>query len=168
MRTLRLLTLSILLLSLFGCKSSLTTTLNLVVAASEAAVGVLESTGSLPPAVGSQITTYLQLVSEATSFATTELASADTSQVKALKIAQEFAKIAQPTFGPGTPQTVINVVQSVVTAVLNFLQTIQPPPGAHAARTAPPNIKLSADDMKTLDGINVRALQVKARLIRLH
>ncbi len=167
MKTICSFVLALAVLSLAACKTSVTSSLQLVVSAADAAVGVLEATGTLPPDAATRIDRYLAGVSDATSFAATELASSDSAEVKALKIAQKFATVTAPQLPPGTPQTVLSVIQSVVSAVLNFLQTIQPlvPPGA---RSAPVQIKVTDSDRKVLTEIDRRAQAVKARLAKVH
>jgi len=157
MKTLRYLTLAIILV-LCGCKSNVTTTLQIVVAAAEAAVGTLEATRNLSPEAGVKINAYLTSVSQATSFAATELATADTSQVKALKISQQFASIAPPNLPAGPPQTVLAVVQSVTGAVLSFLQTIQP------AQASNVQVKITTADITVLKDVDARAQHVKSRV----
>lgn len=123
---LTLILVALMLLSLTACSGNqVTTTLQLVVAAAEAAVDTLGSTGSLSQDVVQQVDGYLLATSDGVQFATDELASSDTPAVKASKIAQKFAGISAPNLPPGTPQTVLAVVSSVSKAILSFLSTVQ-------------------------------------------
>lgn len=171
MITRRSVLLPIALLAIFtlpGCGiSNVTTTLQLVIAAAEAAVGVLGSTGTIPPGTATLALNYLSAVSQATSFAATELASTDSSVMKAEKIIAKFASIAAPNLPAGTPQTILAVIQAVVQAVTNFLTSIQPavPPGGAAIGK---NISISSQDRTTLTQIKGRsdALAVRISLMR--
>jgi len=156
----------ILLVLLQAC-ISVTSTLQLVIAAAEAAVGVID-----PPAAV-LINPYLRAVSLATSFAATELASSDTSPVKAEKIIAQFASITAPNLPPGISRTIVAAVEAVTTAVTNFLATIQPaapPPltarttGKAAPQTVPKQIKISSGDLTTLTSIKSRADALAAKI----
>jgi hypothetical protein len=147
------------IMALTGCGvSNVTTTLEIVITSAETAVGVLGATGTIPPAVVTQVDTYLTLVSQATSFAATELASSDSSAVKADKIIAQFASISAPILPPGIAQTIVAVIQAVANAVANFLNTIQPAAttGIHRA-SIPSSIKISSADKNTLSQIKLRA-----------
>lgn len=163
-----------LLLTLFllqGCGLSVTNSLQLVIAAAEAAVGIIS------PEYATRIDPYLKAVSQATSFAATELASTDTSPVKAEKIISQFAAIAGPNLPAGVPQTIVTAIQAVVTAVSNFLASIQPAAPPHMAATAarasgrtvkpqtvPKEIKLSPADERALVSIKTRADALAAKI----
>lgn len=116
---------ALMLMSLVGCTNNVTTTLQLVVVAAEAAVDTLGSTGTIPPAVAKQIDAYLLATSDGVSFATDELTSTDDPGIKAAKIAQKFAAITAPNLPAGTPQNIVAVVAAVSKAVLTFLSTVQ-------------------------------------------
>lgn len=159
------------LLLLQGCGLSVTSTLQLVIAAAEAAIGVIS------PQYAAVIDPYLKAVSQATSFAATELASSDTSPVKAEKIVSQFAAIAGPNLPAGVPQTIVTAIQAVVTSVSNFLASIQSAAPPHMAATAarasgktvkpaavPKQIKLSAADQQSLAAIKTRADALTARI----
>jgi len=158
------LTASLLILTMFltGCGSSnVVTALELVTAASEAAIGALEATGQIPPGTAMQIDQYLAEVSTATQFASTELTSTDTTAVKTAKIAAQFANIAAPDLGPGTAQAIVQVVAAVAKAVSSFLATIQPPPAQPL-----PKAVMSENDKEKLQAIRSRAAVVYSRATR--
>jgi hypothetical protein len=159
----RLLFISLITLALVltGCGvSSVVTSLELVTAASEAAVGALEGAGQITPATAMLIDQYLAQVSMATQFAATELASTDTTPEKISKIASQFAGIAIPDLPPGTAQAIVLTVQAVAKAVAAFLMNIQTP--------TPPASKfvLSDNDRAKLAQIRGRAGVVYARTRR--
>lgn len=160
------------LLILQGCAISVTSTLQLVIAAAEAAIPVID------PAAASVAMPYLKAVSQAVSFASTELASADTSAVKAEKIITQFATIAAPNLPPGISQTIVSAVLAVTSAVGNFLATIQtaapPAVAATAVRISgraapkptavPKQITVSAKDQQALLAIRARADALAAKI----
>lgn len=149
------------LFALVSCGSNqVLTTLQLVVASSEAAVAALEAGGTIDPNTAAKIENYLTSVSTAASFAATELASSDSTAVKAAKIVQEFATVTAPDLPAGTPQVILTTVNAVVQAVLNFLATVQPAPTAAA-------IKISEQDKAALKTLQVRADAVGSRVRRL-
>jgi len=139
-----------------GCsQSQVTTTLDLVVTAADAAVSVLQSTGTLPPGTASLITGYLGQVTTGVEFATTELASTDSTAVKAAKITQEFAMIVVPNLPPGTGAAIVSVVASVAQAVANFLSTLQ-------------TVAMTSADKQVLPKIARHNAMVRAKLIIVH
>lgn len=153
---------------LSSCGASVTNTLQLVIAAAEAALGVLGITAYAG---------WLKAVSEAVSFASTELASSDSSVVKAEKIITQFALIAAPILPPGTAQEVVNAIEAVVTAIGTFLSSIQPAaPAPSQARVAgitgktskpvavPKQIKLSTADQQILLQIKSRADSLASKI----
>src|SRR5271167_2808601 len=87
-------------LPLIGCggQSSVTTTLQLVIAGAEA---ILPFIPGVAPAQAVLINGWLVAVGDATTFATQELASADSALLKATKIGAEFAKVIEPNLPPG-------------------------------------------------------------------
>lgn len=158
------------LMTLVGCGLSVTNTLQLVIAAAEAAVSVAS------PAEAVVVNPYLLAVSQATSFAASELASTDSTANKVEKIVNQFATIAAPQLPAGTPQKIVAVIKAVDTAVVNFLASIQVPSptpsrlaNAHAAAVkvaavTPKSIKVSAADLKKLAAIKARAEALAAKL----
>ena len=148
---------------LVGCgTSSIVTALEAVIAAAEAAVATLGAVGTIPPATVTLLENYLTSVSEATAFASTELASNDSPAVKATKIIQQFAMIAAPILPPGTAQVVVDVIQAVTKAIANFLSQIEAPKTATANLS---KLTLSDSDRAKLGKIHERAteLEVKVR-----
>lgn len=157
-----------------GCGLSVTNTLQLVIAAAEAAVAVVS------PEYAALLNPYLRAVSQATSFAATELASTDPSSVKAEKIIAQFASLAAPNLPPGVPQTIVAAIEAVTSAVANFLATMAPsaPPRARAAakraagtpsvqrasQLAQKPIQISAADEQTLAAIKGRADRLSGKL----
>lgn len=149
------------LLFQMGCGSNqVVTSLQLVIAAAEAAMTTLEATGQIDPATATKITNYLTAVSTATSYAATELQSSDTPAQKATKIVQEFASVTAPVLPPGTAQTIISVVQAVTQAVANFLASIQPA----SAVSGSPALTLSSADRSKLQSIHARSEALKTRI----
>lgn len=160
------------ILSLTACSGNqVTTTLQLVVVAAEAAVDTLGSTGSISQDVVQQIDGYLLATSDGVQFATDELASTDAPAVKASKIAQKFAGITAPNLPPGTPQTVLAVVSAVSKAVLTFLSTVQQSqaelvahPEYATAFAGEPKSKMPKATDKKLKDIKARAERLKHRI----
>lgn len=157
-------------LALASCsQSQVTVTLDLVVTAADVAVSTLQSTGALPPGTATVIQGYLGSVTTAVSFATTELASADTGAVKASKIAAEFAMLAVPNLPAGTPQVIGETLQAVASAIANFLATLPTVAGtgplvAKADGTAAPTkaqVKIAQGQLDKIAGHNAK---VRAKL----
>lgn len=153
-------------------QSQVTETLSLVVTAADAAVSVLEAGGQIPAPVATQITNYLGEVTTGVQFASTELASADSSGLKASKIAQEFATISAPNLPPGIGAAIGATVQAVASAVTNFLSTVTSAASASNAISTPyaesfaGKVKMKAAK-KDLDKIAAHNAAVKARLAAL-
>jgi hypothetical protein len=158
-------------LALVGCSSSAVRDLQLVVAASEAVVAALETSGVIPAPIGAAVNVYMGQVSEFVTFATTELASSDSSAVKASKIAAEAAAVAKPDLPPGTPNLIATAIQAVAASLGTFLGNIQ----ATAAVISHPSygnsffaekaakLKISKADEKKLAELHARALVLKAK-----
>lgn len=154
-------------LGLVACsQSQVTETLALVVTAADAAVTTLQATGQIPPGTATLITNYLSEVSTGVSFATMELASTDSSALKASRIAQEFASITVPNLPVGTATAIGATVAAVVSAVSNFLATIQPAAASLTAAGAPTpkQIKVAKSALSKIDSQNA---QLKLRLAQL-
>ena len=157
-----------------ACQSQVTTTLDLVVAAADAAVTALQATDQLPPGSAALLNTYLSDVTAAVDYATAELASADTPAVMASKITAEFAAIAVPQLPPGVAAAVGVTIQAVANAVAKFLSSIQ---ATAAALTATPDgaraffasgkLKLTRGDRAALPKIRAKNAAVKAKLAAL-
>lgn len=167
LRTLRILALPLALsILLTGCKqSSITTNLQLVIAAAETAVSVLEGTGTIPPPVGTLINTYLNAVSEGTVFASMELASTDPQPIKASKIIAKFASIAKPDLPAGTAQNIVTVIEAVANAAAKFLATISTAQTALATSAKP--LKMTSGDMAAMPKIQARAEALQVRTSKL-
>jgi hypothetical protein len=97
--------------------------LEAAVSAAEVAIPVVAGAVGLPPATLSTIMSYLQAVSEATSQASTILASTTTTSAqKSAAILQAFVTASKAlNLPPGTSTEVVSVVNAVATAVANFL-----------------------------------------------
>lgn len=149
---------------LAGCGSgTVVTALELVTAASEAAVSTLEAAGQITPGTAIQIDSYLANVSAATQFAATELQSTDTTALKVSKIAAQFAGIAVPNLPPGTAQAIVTAIQAVANAVSKFLVQIQPPPAPSAKL---PVLAFSSKDQVKLEAIRSRAEVVHQKVTK--
>jgi hypothetical protein len=150
-------------LPLIGCgQSSVTTTLQLIISGAEA---LLPFVPGLNGAQAALVTAALEGLSDATAFATTELASADSSAEKFTKISAEFAKVAIGSLSgqlSGAPLKVLTIISNIATAVGNFLATIQAAPAAARAGGYKP--QLTAGDLKALPKIRARALALRAKL----
>lgn len=161
------------LFSLACSQSQVTETLSLVVTAADAAVGVLEAGGQIPAPVATQIANYLGEVTTGVQFATTELASADASGLKASKIAQEFATISAPNLPAGIGAAISATVQAVASAVTKFLSTVASQAVAANAVTVPyaESFAAKAKGLKAAKGklaeIAAKNAAVKSRLAAL-
>jgi len=159
-RTLAISTVGLATLPLIGCgQTSVTTTLNLIVGLAEA---VLPFVPGVNGAEAALITGYLNSITDAVTFATTELASVDTPTEKYVKIAAEFAHAAVPVLPVGIAQTIVTDIANVANAVANFLKTIQAAPAA--ARAGGYKAQLTSGDLKALPKIAKRAAALKAKL----
>lgn len=163
-------------LALVACSNSVTTGLELTVAAAEAAVNTISALnpGAIPPATAAALTGYLDSVLNFAEFATTELASSDSGAIKAAKIASEGAKLAAPDLAAGSPAVVVAVIRSVSDAVLKFLASVQ---GAQAQLVAagsglafadPPAKKGKVPKLPAADAekLKVRIRAARARIKR--
>lgn len=143
--------------------ASFVTELNAVVAAADATVTVLASDGAIPPADAAAVEAYLSAVSEASSEAATELASADSSKVKALKIAADFAQAALPVI-PANDTILAEALKVVDAAVKVFLAAVQPANSPAAAGVA---IHFGPVDRLHLAAIRNHAHSVEQRIQKL-
>ena len=158
-------------LALAGCSSSAVRDLELVVAGGEAVVAALESAGTIPAPIAAVIDTYMSQVGEVTTFASTELASADTPAVKASKILAEGATVAALDLPPGTPLLIATSLKAVATALAAFLANIQSataqiaahPEFAESFTAKGKPLKISKSDEKKLSALHARALALKAK-----
>lgn len=160
----RLISIALLLvLFLTACQpSTVISTLEAVVAAAEIALPVIGAAAGLPPQTTAGIVGYLQMVDLAITQASVILAGPGTSAQKSAQIAQAFAAIAAGCncIPPGTPQTVVAVVNAVAQAVARFLSTMGAAPvakGIAPSSSVPPNIKVTRTDRSELTKIRQRA-----------
>lgn len=133
-------------LMLVSCTGTqITTTLQTVVDAVSIALPILAATTGMTPAQDQEITKYLKTVSTAIKETTAELATMDSSAIKAGKIAGFFAAAALPAI-PGLSPTVQMILQTVSAAVGQFLSTLRaaPSPTVSAVSAAPP-VKITFD-----------------------
>ncbi len=148
-------------LLLAGCQpSTVITTLEAVVASAEIALPVIAAAAGIPPATTAAIVQYLQLVDVAITRASVILASSASSADKAAQIGVAFAGIAAGCncIPPGTPQTVVAVVNAVAQAVSRFLATMGAVPGPQGiAPASVPEYKPSGTDRTALVKIRRRA-----------
>lgn len=142
------------ILILVGCTSSqIVNTLEDVVTAAEVAVPVIGGASGVPASTISQIVTYLQAVSMATSQAATILSGAGSSAEKSAQIIAAFAGVASGLNLPaGTAGDVVAVVSAVSQAVVRFLSNFPTSPAAPV-----PTIKISAADQITLSNLKLRS-----------
>jgi hypothetical protein len=158
-------TASVLALSAFSCpngQSVATTTLQIIIPLAE---GLLPFIPGLNGAEAALLTAALNGLSDATTIATTELASTDTPLEKFTKISAEFAKVALSSLSgqlSGAPLKALTIISNVANAVANFLATIKAAPAA--ARAGGYKAQLTAGDLKALPKIAKRAAALKAKL----
>jgi Na+-transporting NADH:ubiquinone oxidoreductase subunit NqrC len=131
--------------------SSLIVSLQLVTDAVEVAIPVLAAAG-VDPAALTLVQNYLTAVSTATQQATTELASTDTTAVKAGKIASYFAAAIAPEIAN---VQVSAVVKAVAAAVQEFLALLNPAPVT--AAIAQSSVQPSFGDRRKLSSIYKQA-----------
>lgn len=150
---------------LTGCgQSSVTTGLQVAIAAGEALVSVLASQGTIPPDQATKINNWMSQVSAALVFATTELASTDSSLVKLTKITSQFSSIIQPDLPPGTAQAILSAVNAVLKAVSDYLASIQTVTAT--ARASGKELRLTSGDIKALPGLHARAVALQGHFGR--
>lgn len=158
-KLLPVLALSLILLS---CSpSQITMTLKGVLLAARIALPLLG--GSLDPSIQQQISTYLSAVSDGVAQATEILATTDSPQVKAAKLAQVFAAIARPTLPFGTAQAVLSIISGVANAVEHFL--IASGANAHTnGLMAVPIPAVNAGDRQSLPHLRAGAAELKRQV----
>lgn len=158
-----------LLLSQTACsQSQVTITLDLIVTAADAAVSTLQATGQISPVEAALVQTYLTEVTDSVSFATTELASSDSSEVKAAKITANFAKIVAPQLS-GAPAAIVSTIGAVASAISNFLTTLtvttaQLVQYENSFAGAKKTFKINGADKKALKTIATHVTAVKVKL----
>lgn len=145
-------------------QSEVLTTLNLIVTAATTAVDVLQSAGVLPPGTAALVLPYLNGVSAAVDYATTELGSTDSASVKAAKITQQFAMIVAPNLPPGTASAIVSAIEEVAGKVAAFLSTLQVGAGKLALEAPDSQVPVSKGDAKALGTIKARNAHLHARL----
>lgn len=151
-----------LVVCLAGCTpGAVTSALDKVVSAVELALPLLSFAG-VPAPVIVLAQGYLQSVSAAVNETTTELASTDTSAVKAAKIASYFAAAIVPVLPAGTPPIVAQLLQAVSDAVAAFLKHIAGGQTLVAGKV--PEIKVTMRDRAALAKIKERNAQNIAKL----
>jgi hypothetical protein len=148
-----------LIVSLVGCSSSqIIQSLRVVV---EAATAAVQFVPNAPP----EVKEYLGAVNNGLSCATGELASDDSTEVKATRIVGCFASATQPVIPPGTPATIVAAVQAVSAALASFLSNYKPVGmvSAHSSSkaTVPIPDQLTASDRRALGTLNK---QIKSNL----
>lgn len=163
--------------ALVGC-NGLTTTLDAITIAVDAAVPILAASGVIPPGTATIIMSMSTKALAAVNATSTELASTDSQALKTAKIAQIWASVplCAPTdttcsniLPAGTPTVVITIVQAISNAIVTFLQQAGVPPAqarAVAAKAAKmPNLKFSeSEDSK----IKAHVTAVQAKLAAIH
>jgi len=159
-----------LLLTQVACsQSQVTLTLDLIVTAADTAVSTLQATGQISSTEATLINNYLNEVTSAVQFSTTELASSDTPEVKSAKIIAQFASVAAPQLS-GAPAAIVETISAVAKAVANFLSTIQTTSaqmislkGVESFRSST-HWKLSRGDKSALKKIEAHVKVVKAKI----
>jgi hypothetical protein len=147
-----------------GCQpSTVISTLEAVVASAEVALPVIAAATGLSHQVAAQIVAYLQMVDTTIMQASVILAGPGTGPDKAARIVEAFAGIAAGCncVPPGTPQTVIAVVDAVAKAVARFLSNFA---ATQPVAKAVPAIKISRSDRAALTDIRQRAEQQLTKL----
>jgi hypothetical protein len=138
--------------------------LQTVITAAEIALPVILAGTNISAADQAKIVEYVSAVAQGTDEAALELASNDSTELKAIRVAAIFTSIATPHLSPGTPQRVMSVISLITSAVVSFLDNFQP--NVSLAFSAPTYKKVSTTDAKALDQIRNRAQEVTAQLQR--
>ncbi len=129
-----------------GCTSSQTvTTVEAVVAASEAVINILPN---ISAAVKTEVTGYLSQASDGVTCVNKELETTDAGVLRALKIAACFSSLSYATLSPGA-QGYVSAVNAAIQALLAFY----PASGANTAT-------VSASQHTSLAALQVRNLAV--------
>jgi hypothetical protein len=144
-------------LLLTGCTTpQITTTLQAVVDAVGIATPIILNAAGVPAATSTLVTAYLGAVDTAVAETGTELASSDSSAVKADKIVQYFTQAGLqlgPNLPAGTPTLVVQLVNEVAQAVQGFLTQFGTPQAkALVAKSTGAKVKIEVDK-KALAGI---------------
>jgi hypothetical protein len=156
--------------------------LDVVVTAAQVAIPALASAGAISSEDSDKILAYLSAVNTAAGQAATELASSDSSALKATKIAGFFAAAAKPVLSGAASQKVITIVQGIDAAVSALLVNIgQPPPPSpgHAGpvavagipggksmpdvtkqNTSDPTVKRELDNLQKRNEANTQAMDM--------
>lgn len=150
-------------LMLVSCSGTqITTTLQGVVDVVSVVLPILAGTTGLTPAQNQEITKYLKAVSTAVKETTAELGTADSSAIKAGKIAGFFATAALPAI-PGLSPTVEMILQTVNATVGTFLRTLKAAPSPSVTAAAPVKIHFDKQALLYIVEKNTRNLAVLER-----
>lgn len=158
----KLIPLAALLLAAACSTSTLVTDLNAIIAAVDAALPILQSTGAISPAAQQMATDYLTLVSNATSQAATEMQSNDSDVVKATKLAALFDNVVLPAI-PSAPQSLVADLNAIAAAVNAFENAVE----ASRAQASPAQARkfhLTERDKTQLASIKAKADSALATL----
>lgn len=111
---------------LAGCTTGqLTEAVNAVVVAANLTLGILESTGTVPPSVVMLVAPYLASVGQAVIDTNAEAQSTDTAAVKATKIAAIWANLVAGVALPSNaPPILATVIAEVVAAIKSLLAIV--------------------------------------------
>lgn len=153
----------------FSCSSNqILNSLEMVVTAAEVAIPIIASQTNLDQVMLGRIDSYLRNVLVAISKASTILASNASSIEKSEQMVSLFTGLARgcDCLGNGTPQVIINVVDGVVRAVVNYLSNFKPPPSmiANQGDVRVVTIKLSSSDKKRLIDIKEKSENLLKRI----
>lgn len=147
----RILLTTALLMSLIGCGSF--STLQTIVEVTEAAIPIIRSAGvPIPAAVPEYVAAVAGCIGSQTG-------TPNAQQILAISgcLSQQIA----PTLPPGTPQTVANIIASVIKAVSEYLAKNPAPVPATALKVSKP-LALSSADVVKLGQLRDRAAMVSA------
>ncbi len=155
----------VLCLALIGCTAgTLVNTLNLIVDAAEVALPLLTTLAGVPASITTPALAWLSAVTTVVPEVTAELASTDSSVVKAQKITADFQSVINgPAFTGSVPPRVAAIVQTVTAAISVFLSELAQTSTTPLATAAQP-YRLTAGDRHVLSGIVSRANSLHAKI----
>lgn len=148
-------------LALWACPS-VSTLVNYIDLALQAAVAAAGATGNIPPAYANYVATGLGCID----FAAKEMQSADTDPIKSAKIAANCAGLTAPNLPPGTSANLIAFAGQLASRIADMLAGLPPatPPPASVGAAAPRTTKLSSGDLAKLKAIQQKAEEAMKHL----
>lgn len=115
--------------TLTGCGSPVTLldTIITATAAAATAIPLLEAAGVIPAPTATIILDYADAINKAATQSLNEEATTDTTEQKAIKIAEYFAAVAVPALGPNAGPEAQAIIQAIIQAVNAFLVQFKNP-----------------------------------------